>query len=96
MKTRGHYVISDVPGEFFLTEFSLDGRMYLDRNNKWVISKGVVIYRWPGMHETFDIEAAEAALHRHKAEIKDMGREELLGKIEKAFPLKKWIQGDSQ
>ena len=94
MKTRGQFVISDTKGEFFLTELSLDGRMYLDRNDEWVVSTGILIYRWPGMYETFDPEAVKVALKRYKEEIREMGKDELLKKIEKAFPLKKWLRGD--
>jgi hypothetical protein len=94
MKTRGQFVISDTKGEFFLTKLSLDGRMYLDRNNKWVVSTGILIYRWPGMHETFGAEMAKVALKRHEEEIRGMGKEDLLKKIEKAFPLRKWLRGD--
>jgi hypothetical protein len=94
MKTRGQFVVSDTKGEFFLTELSLDGRMYLDRNDKWVVSTGILIYRWPGMYETLDTKAAKMALKRYEAEIKEMDKDELLKKIEKAFPLKKWLQKD--
>lgn len=94
MKTRGQYVISDAEGEFFLTEFSLDGRMYLDRDGKWIVSTGVLIFRWPGMYETFDAEMVGVALKRYEAEVLEMGKNELLKKVEKAFPLKKWLQGD--
>ena len=94
MKTRGQFVISDTKGEFFLTELSFDGRMYLDRNDKWVVSTGILIYRWPGMYETLDTEMTEVALKRYKEEIREMGKEDLLKKIEKAFPLKKWLRGE--
>jgi hypothetical protein len=94
MKTRGQFVISDTKGEFFLTELSLDGRMYLDRNDEWVVSTGILIYRWPGMYETLGAEMAKVALKRHEEEIREMGKEDLLKKIEKAFPLRKWLRGD--
>ena len=94
MKTRGQFVISDTKGEFFLTELSLDGRMYLDCNSEWVVSTGILIYRWPGMYEMLDTEAVEVALKRYEVEIREMGKEDLLKKIEKVFPLKKWLRGE--
>lgn len=93
MKTRGHYVISDSPGEFFLTEFSLDGRMYL-KDGKWVISRGVLILRWPGTFETFDKEEVELAIIRHEKEAQEASQEDLINKVEKVFPIRKWVKGE--
>jgi hypothetical protein len=91
MKNRGQYVISDTKGEFFLTTFSIDGRCYL-KDDQWVISTGVLVFRWPGMFETLDREETERALLRWELEAKEMGRGELLKKIEKAFPIREWIK----
>lgn len=91
MKTRGQHVVSDTKGEFFLTEISLDGRMYL-KDGEWILSTGILILRWPGMFEIFDEEETEKALVRWENEAREMSKGELLKKVEKAFPVRKWTK----
>jgi hypothetical protein len=46
------------------------------------------------MFETLDKEETERALLRWELEAKEMGKGELLKKIEKTFPIREWIKGE--
>lgn len=95
--SNNEYVISTERGKFFKCKMDPTRCKYcLPGESKWhEYTGGYVIYRWPGMMEIVETCDIADKLVKYETFIREMKKTEMLRRIEKKYPLRDWIAGDT-